>query len=157
LIHTPRLGQAAEESGEDRGRQSLARSCGFTADPSRRRRHSSGGSRRDVFFATWIQEGSLDTARIDRVRMTRGEKSNFHQWVPYVRLVQLLNPNRIHPKWHVRKQKFSAWHTCAYGTFCGMSITTIFFNGMCVNHSKNVGKLPENVDEKNVGNTFEKF
>jgi hypothetical protein len=35
----------------------------------------------------------------------------------------------------VCKQKLSAWHTGAYKTFCGMYVTTIFFNGMCVNHS----------------------
>jgi hypothetical protein len=37
----------------------------------------------------------------------------------------------------VCKQKLSAWHTGAYETFCGMDVTTIFFNGMWVNHSLN--------------------
>jgi hypothetical protein len=36
----------------------------------------------------------------------------------------------------VGKQKLSAWHTGAYKTFCGMCVTSIFFNSMCVNHSQ---------------------
>jgi hypothetical protein len=38
-------------------------------------------------------------------------------------------------EWHVCKQKFSAWHIGVYKIFCGIRETTIFFNGMCVNHS----------------------
>jgi hypothetical protein len=35
----------------------------------------------------------------------------------------------------VGKQKLSTWHTGVYETFHDMYVTTVFFNGMQVNHS----------------------
>jgi hypothetical protein len=63
-------------------------------------------------------------------------------WVPLISLVELLNCNRLWTEWHVGKQKLSAWRKGAYKTFCGMCVTNIFFNGMCVNHSPLVLPLP---------------
>jgi hypothetical protein len=68
--------------------------------------------------------------------MGSGQKSHFDPWVPYVRWVLPLNPSRMWTECHVCKQKFSAWHIGVYEIFCGIRETTIFFNGMCVNHSR---------------------
>jgi hypothetical protein len=56
--------------------------------------------------------------------------------------MELLNYNRTSTEWNVRKQNLSTWHTCAYETFYSMYVTTIFFNGMCVNHSLPQDALP---------------